>query len=344
MPDGTPGVDGGVVVLSAEDDLATTVRPRLEAAYANLNRVEMMRGVTFFDADTLATRDQWDALLPRDIPVLEHLIGQAEARLVVIDPLMAFLDLKVNSWRDQDVRRALTPLANLAERTGAAILILRHLNKATGMNALYRGGGSIGIVAAARSGLLVAKHPDDPDHERVLAATKSNLGPPPPSLRYRVTASEDSEDIPWIEWLGECALNAEQALSASQPEQDATKSSKLEEAVEWLRATLAKGPCLGRGVEKWARAAGISDATLRRARTQLGVRIRRTGFGADIYTWWSLATSELDPEIQKLLSEAGDEPAAIGYDLSDPEHPILIKASNTAHPERMSSNDDVEQQ
>lgn len=344
MPDGTPGVDGGVVLLSAEDDLATTVRPRLEVAWTDLDRVEMMRGVRLYGTGTAAgTEQQRDLLLPRDIPVLEYLVWQAEARLVVIDPLMAYLDMKVNSWRDQDVRSALAPLAALAERTGAAILILRHLNKATGMNALYRGGGSIGIVAAARSGLLVAKHPDDPDNERVLASTKSNLGPPLPSLRYRVTASDDSEGIPWIEWLGECALNAEQALAAPQTEKDGAQSSKLGEAVEWLHAELAKGPRTGRSLEKKARTAGISDATLRRARGQLGVHIQRTGFGADLYTWWSLPRSEVDSDIGKLLSEAGDGPALIAYRLSDPTHPILITASDAAQPESVSGIDDDEQ-
>ncbi len=342
MPDHTPGVDGGVVLLSAEDDLAATVCPRLAAARADLDRVEMMRGVTLYGGATNPTQ-QRDVLLPRDIREIERLIWQVEARLVVIDPLMAYLDLKVNSWRDQDVRRALAPLAALAERTGAAILILRHLNKATGMNALYRGGGSIGIVAAARSGLLVAKHPDDPEHERVLASTKSNLGPPLPSLSYRVTTSEDSKDIPWVDWQGECALSAEQALAAPQPEQDGARSSKLEEAVDWLRTQLAKGPRTGRAVERAAHAAGISDATLRRARGRLDIHIRRAGFGADMYTWWSLPVSELDPEIQKLLAEADGEPAAIGYILSDLEHPILIKASSPAQPEIIRNTGDVEQ-
>jgi hypothetical protein len=225
----------------------------------------MMRGVTLYNA-TAGTTQQRDVLLPRDIPVIERLIWEVQARLVVTDPLMAYLDMKVNSWRDQDVRSALAPMAALAERTGAAILILRHLNKATGTSALYRGGGSIGIVAAARSGLLVAKAPDNPDHERVLAALKSNLGPPLPSLRYRITESVVREGIPLVEWLGECPLTAEQAVAAAQAEQDDAQPSKLEEAVDWLHVALGNGPRPGKELERAARAAGISDATLRRAR------------------------------------------------------------------------------
>ena len=101
------------------------------------------------------------------------------------------------------------------------MVVLRHLNKAAGMNAVYRGGGSIGIIAAARSGLLVAKHPDNPEHERVLASTKSNLGPPMPALRYQLATPvkgiaelEDLWDVPAVDWLGECDLNATALLAA----------------------------------------------------------------------------------------------------------------------------------
>jgi hypothetical protein len=336
MPDGTPGVDGGVVLLSAEDDLAATVRPRLAVAWADLERVELLRGANVYVTATGQTL-QRPLLLPLDIPRLEEMIQQVGARLVVIDPLMAYLDMKVNSWRDQDVRTALAPLASLAERTGAAILILRHLNKATGTSALYRGGGSIGIVAAARSALLVAKHPDDPDHERVLTATKSNLGPPLPSMRYCITASEKDESIPFVEWRGECAVSAEQALAASQAGGDAIHPSKMDEALRWLHAALANGPRLGREVEHAARAAGISDATLRRARGQLGVHIQRRGYGAELYTWWSLDDGESGVGDPRATS---DEASGYSSDVaSDPARSILLNSSSAAQPEIMSGTD-----
>ncbi len=151
-------------------------------------RVGFIYGVPEVDAASGRTLYR-SFVLPNDIPWLEKAIQRKSARLVVIDPLMSFLDGAVNSWRDQDVRAALAPLAALAERTGAAILILRHLNKATGMSAIHRGGGSVGIIGAARSGLLVAKHPDNPDQERVLTSIKSNLGASMPSLRYQLTAT-----------------------------------------------------------------------------------------------------------------------------------------------------------
>jgi hypothetical protein len=298
MPDLSPGVAGGVVLLSAEDNPASTIRPRLEIAAADTGRVELLRGVLHENAETGQTH-QRPFLLPHDLPILESVVQRVGAKLVVIDPLMAYLDTKVNSWRDQDVRAMLAPLAALAERTGAAILILRHLNKASGMQAVYRGGGSIGIIGAARSGLLVAKSPDNPDHERVLASTKSNLGPPMPSLRYQLTAVlaqsgglegegiEYLREYPKVEWLGECEMNAAQLLAASGEEAN-DSLTRLEETKQWLRATLAEGEMPSRQVEHAAVAAGLAVKTLRTAREALEVVIRQIGFSKEKYTTWRL--------------------------------------------------------
>jgi hypothetical protein len=152
-------VDGGAVLLSAEDDLAATVRPRLDAAGADLQRVLAVQTVLTYDT-AMGQEVERGFALPGDVPLLVAAIGEVDAKLVVIDPLMAYLDGRVNSWRDQDVRAALAPLARLAERTGVAVVILRHLTKGGSTNALYRGGGSIGIIGAARSGLLVARAPN----------------------------------------------------------------------------------------------------------------------------------------------------------------------------------------
>ena len=303
MPDGSPGIEGGAgaVLLSAEDDLTATILPRLLAAAADMDRVELLRGAKTTDPETGQTLERF-FLLPHDLPYLEEAIQEKAARLVVIDPLMAFLDGTVNSWRDQDVRAVLAPLAALAERAGAAILILRHLNKATGMSAIQRGGGSIGIIGAARSGLLVAKAPDDPDHERVLASSKSNLGPPMPSLRYRIATPlqdvegleeeglEDLRDVPMVEWLGECDLNATALLAASASGAAGGTPTKIEEAMEWLRESLAAGPRLATEAQQEAVAAGIAPKTLRRAREQLKLITDRDDFGGKAI--WSLPPDE----------------------------------------------------
>src|ERR687890_334782 len=162
LPDGQRCEPAGVVLLSAEDGLADTVRPRLDAAGADTQRVVALSSVP--DGKT-----ERSLSIPEDLPALERAIRRVEASLVVVDPVMAFLSGNTNSHKDQDVRRALAPLAKLAERTGAAILIVRHLNKASGGETTHRGGGSIGIIGAARSGLVVAEDPEDPEWRGLFA-------------------------------------------------------------------------------------------------------------------------------------------------------------------------------
>src|SRR5215208_5392152 len=177
LPDGTPTEAAGVVIVSAEDGAADTIRPRFDAAGGEPTRARLLG-------------DEEPFVIPDDIPRLERAVRQVRAALVVIDPIMAFLSGKVNSNRDQDVRRALTPLKRMAERTGAAVILVRHLNKMPGGNPLYRGGGSIGIIGAARSGMVVGSHPDS-DELRVLAGQKNNLSLPPRSLAYRIESAEN---------------------------------------------------------------------------------------------------------------------------------------------------------
>src|SRR5262249_21350270 len=109
--------------------------------------------------------------------------------LVIIDPVMAVLAASIDAYRDHDVRRVLQPLAQLAEETHVAILLVRHLTKQPGPKALYRGGGSIAFVGAARSVLLAAPDPDDPD-PRTLAPIKSTLSAPPAALRFSLETTE----------------------------------------------------------------------------------------------------------------------------------------------------------
>ena len=144
MPDGAAGPVGATVFLSAEDGDDDTLRPRLDLAGGDPARLHTLSDVK--DADGGERPPE----IPLDLPVIEALVAAHGARLLVIDPLMAFL-IGVDAGRDQDVRRALHRLARLAERQRCAVVCLRHLNKTDGDKALYRGGGGIGIIAAARS-------------------------------------------------------------------------------------------------------------------------------------------------------------------------------------------------
>jgi hypothetical protein len=205
------------------------------------------------------------------------------AALVIVDPLMAWIDSKHNTHRDQDCRRALHPLARLAEETGAAILVVRHLNKAAGLNPLYRGGGSIGIIGAARSGLLVAKDPDNPER-RVLASTKCNLAKLPPSLVFDLSPSEPGGALR-VGWMAESVHTAESLLAVPRDDED---RDAVQEAVEVLRAILESGPVPSEDVKRDARKAGIAERTLHRAKSVLGVKSRKVGFTGKGSWQWSL--------------------------------------------------------
>lgn len=264
-PDGAECRVGGVVILSAEDGLADTIRPRFDAAGGDPSKAVAVSTVPDGEGN------ERQIAIPDDLHVIEAAIERVGAILVVIDPLMAFLPGEVNSHRDQDVRRALAPLARLAERTGAAIVVVRHLNKATGGNPLYRGGGSIGIVGAARSGLLIARHPED-DSRRVLASTKSNLAAPAPSLVFTLT--EAVNGAVRVDWRGESSLDAAALLSAPT---DHEERSALSEAQEFLREVLVNGPEAVSEIKKQATGAGISWRTVERAKAALGVQAAREG-------------------------------------------------------------------
>ena len=204
--------------------------------------------------------------IPEDLEVLKRGIERVDAHLVIVDPATAFLSGNVNAHKDQDVRRALAPLAKLAEDTGAAVVVVRHLNKAAGGNALYRGGGSIGIIGAARSALLVAKHPED-ENLRVLAGLKSNLSELAPSLTFAL--AEAANGAVRVEWKGETTHTASALLAAPA---DPEKRSALDEAKEFLRDALGDGcPRWSKAVKREAREAHIAEITLKRAKDELGV-------------------------------------------------------------------------
>ena len=278
MPDGAAGRQGGVVLLTAEDGIRDTVVPRLDAAGADRSRVLALDLVPDAEGGQQLPR------LPLDAPYIDAAVRRMGALLVVVDPLTAYLSERINSHRDQDCRRALWPLTKLAEETGAAVVVVRHLNKGNASNPLYRGGGSIGIIGAARSGLLVAHDPDNTD-KRVLAPTKCNLAKLPASLGFALDTA--SNGALRIGWTGASSHTAKTLLAAPADGED---RGAVQDAVEVLRTILANDPdpVLVKDVKREARRAGVSDITLRRAKTILGVRSSKLGFGSAAVWRWSL--------------------------------------------------------
>ncbi len=202
MPDGAPAKQGKVILIAPEDAAEDTIKPRVEAAGGDSSQVLLLENMDLLNIkDTKKIKfNERPFSLAQDLGILEQAIKQTGTILVVIDPLMAVLGHNIDSSRDQDIREVLTPLAQVAERAGCAILIIRHLNKGSSDNILYRGSGSIGIIAVARIGLLVAHDPDD-DQKRVFATIKNNLSKIAPNLSYQI--AENEQGAPYIQWLGE---------------------------------------------------------------------------------------------------------------------------------------------
>lgn len=249
-----------VLLLNAEDDPARTLRPRLEALGADLARCHTLTEIR--DGPHIRPLS-----LPEDLPVLEHHLRERQAVLAVIDPFMAFLTGRVNSHRDSDIRRVLYGLKKLAEDTQAALLLVRHLNKNQGgRNPLYRGGGSIGIIGAARIAWLVGVHPED-EHLRVLCWLKGNLGTPPPSLAYAVTTADGTHQF---HWTGVVPWGPDDLLHRSDP--GGRPPEAIGDAINFLTTTLVYGPQPAPEVEAMAQLRGISLRTLRRAREELGIQ------------------------------------------------------------------------
>ena len=202
MPDGAPAKQGKVILIAPEDAAEDTIKPRVEAAGGDSSQVLLLENMDLLNIkDTKKIKfNERPFSLAQDLGILEQAIKQTGTILVVIDPLMAVLGHNIDSSRDQDIREVLTPLAQVAERAGCAILIIRHLNKGSSDNILYRGSGSIGIIAVARIGLLVAHDPDD-EQKRVFATIKNNLSKIAPNLSYQI--AENEQGAPYIQWLGE---------------------------------------------------------------------------------------------------------------------------------------------
>jgi hypothetical protein len=199
----------------------------------------------------------------------------------------------VNSWQDQSVRGALAPLAALAEERQAAVLLIGHLNKALGTDPLRRLGGSIALAAAARSVLLLARDPNDPEsaggNRRVLAQVKSNAGRLARSVSFRVepatiAGETEIESVRLLE-LGQSPFSAAELLVVDEPE----SRSKLAEAEELLRSELEPGPRPVAELRATAEELGISVTTLERAKKQLGAKSVKL----DLSRWgWELPPSE----------------------------------------------------
>jgi AAA domain len=271
------------IVVTGEDSVAEVVEPRVAAAGGKPVHVHVVD----------LTDPEMEFTLPENVPDLEHRVYEIGAQLVIVDPLNRFLAEAVDGHKDQSIRRAIGPLHQVAERNRCAIVVIAHLNKAMGANPLYRVGGSIGLTGAARSVMLFAKDPDDPDGERgpcrILAQAGSNYGRQQPSRRYVIEPIllPGSDGLPDVETIrlidhGEVDVDASELLSVSTADDLADR----DEAADFLIAELTDGPRPAADVQANAKRNGIGPGALKRAKRKLRVKSSKSGMGGG--WWWEL--------------------------------------------------------
>lgn len=292
MPDGTPNPFGGPVnvgMVSAEDDPARVIRPRFALAGGDLDRLVYIAGAPLVGGRYTRTVD-----LGNDIDSLREAIEAEHLKVLVLDPLMAFVG-NVKTAIDSEVRQMLTPLRYLAEETGCAIVAVRHLRKAGG-KAVYAGGGSVAFTGAARSVLMVGRSPRDPEL-RVLASTKVNLALTPASLSYRLMPGEGHFAIyPYVDWQGEVELTAADLMTSESSEQ----RQVYVEVVEAVVGVLGTGEMEFLPLKKALLQQGVecSEGTLRRVLREVTSRTslhRGTSAQKVVYRLREMPTTVVPP-------------------------------------------------
>ena len=263
LPQIEPFEPFNMIFQTAEDGLGDTVKPRLISAEAELERV-----LVIDDADNpLTLADER----------IENAIRENNARLVIIDPLQAFLGANVDMNRANEVRPIFRRLADVAQATNCAIVMIGHLNKASGSQSTYRGLGSIDITAVVRSLLFIGKVRTDPT-TRVIVHEKSSLAPPGQSLAFSLG------DEKGFRWIGAYDISTEDLLAGSEGNKTELKQ---EQAVKLIEEFLSEGRKVSIAeINKEAAERGISERTVRLARNSMGDKIASERQGKDWWIWF----------------------------------------------------------
>lgn len=261
---GEPSDDrkGTVLYLTAEDGVADTIRPRADKVGADCSRLFVFREPQAF---SLSEPQRLHKALERFRP-----------KLLVLDPIQAFLGAEIDMHRANEVRPLMTTLLGMAIQYDCAVLCVRHWTKATGNRAKHRGQGNVDFAAAARSQLCVGDSPSAIGL-RVMAQAKMSLAALGTSIVFRI--HDDG-----LEWAGTSELTADE-LSIAQP---MMHKEQRKDAMKWLKDYLGKGPQPSTAIFPAAKAVGINEKALRRAKEALGVLAAKDG-----HTWfWRLPKFE----------------------------------------------------
>jgi len=286
---------GDVILLSAEDDLADTIRPRLDATGANPNKVYFLESIKEVDKNSGEIINRGFSL-KRDVAAIEQVLEQQpQIRLIIVDPISAYLG-GTDSHNNADIRSLLSPLSELANKKKVAIVVITHLNKGNAQgSAMYRATGSLAFVAAARAVFIVTRDNEDPD-KRLFLPVKNNLGPDRTGFAYRIIQADNGAAI--IEWENEpITISADDALASITGEE----KTERQEAVEWLKKELSDGTQDSKDLYKSADACGIAKRTLHRAKSEIGVEAYKKDFAKG---WaWRLPQEDSHQDYQPCPSD-----------------------------------------
>lgn len=274
---------GSVIILANEDDASRTIRPRLDAAGADISKVHIVEGVAREGADV----DMFQ--LDLDIADLrERALQIGDVKLIIIDPPSAYLGTKVDSYKDSDVRRVLMPLGTLAQDTGAMILLIVHLNKRTDGGAQQRFSGSTAWTAAPRVGFMVAEDPLT--KQRFMLPVKNNIGDDRLGYQYHIEEKlvhygGQTFKSSYIVWDQTTSRSVGELLTPPK----ANKPDAVGVAKDFLQDELANAPLPVDQIQAAAKAAGISWPSVLRAKRTMLITSEKVGNG---WTWTLLSMKE----------------------------------------------------
>jgi putative DNA primase/helicase len=259
------------IIVTSEDEAGEDLKPRLMAANADMARVHM------FEMGSL--KEPIPFRVPQDVVALTRKVKECNAALVVIDPLIEFIDDKHDTHKSQPLRQALSALRTIALDSGCAILVVYHLNKGTSNDPLLRQEAGGAFTQVVRSQLVIGYDPEDPDGERslrrIVAHANTNNAALEPSFVHEIRKHDLIDEGVRFSEVALHPTEEESDLTAydllSPVSTDGEKNSALIEAVIFVATNLANGPQSTKDVNQWAAEAGISESTLRRAREKLGV-------------------------------------------------------------------------
>ena len=287
LPDGPQRV----LIFTAEDALDDTVKPRLELLGADQTKINAVGART----EETEEGDQYLSLDPDGLAVLDNTLRHYKPALVIIDPLVAYLGPDLDMHRANETRRVFTALGNISTSNKCAMMLIRHTKKsAKDGSAINAGIGSIDIIAAVRSSLLVGEYhltADDGSEisGNALTHSKHNLSPAGDSLGYYIDGQYG------LVWGGVLPDVRDHDLLGAPPRPRGRPNTKTEAATEWLKQFLADGPRPSAEVKECAQVAGHSDYALEQAKTILGIKSEKgTGASHGVWVWTPPWNQQLD--------------------------------------------------